>query len=593
MHINGPLTVARKNVTGTNNFYVVSPSAPGDSVYINGYALTTYGSPEVGTNIDMVRGVYEHRTSTHYAIWIRSGNDITVSTPPNMNDAYSVADNQIRVSFDRDVTVASATNVANYSLASFGSVDAAVMDGTSNVILTITNGLSHGATETLTCNAIAGLANGLAMASPQSRTFINGVLTVRECNAPNPDSLLGTPCTDRSRFAGPAGQISQGVPGTRMTFQGVCAGIYGSLSYYMDDDRTVTGDHGGLSAYGLPTAPTVGHQYLIVGQLQEFYGETELYLPIYQVDKGVANVPVAIPVTVRTVSRDTCEVSNANGGSGYLPPSAVLSGEDFEGMLVRLDYVKRVVRRDYTAKPVNGFHVAGENPTFADTMFVQNLNGVLGASDSLNANYPVEDMVCTISGLVHYDSGSFRVCPRTTADIIPHGLNVGVQPSAKTLSFSVYPNPTRRANLSFTLPKAAHVELGVYDVTGRKIASLWSGNMPAGQFSRQWAGRDASGNSVTSGVYFYRLKGGGFPFGPPGRSVFGAGTALIRRCGVLQSPVETTTIRGPRFPVVPVLPVRPPRRFRRSTVLRWVCPRNAPPSAACRSCREDSFHVRM
>jgi len=345
------------------------------------------------------------------------------------------------------------------------------------------------------------------MTSPQSRTFVNGVLTVRECQAPNPDSLLyGVPCTDRSRFAGAAGQLSQGIPGTRMTFLGTCCGLFGSLSYFMDENRSITGDHGGLSVYGLPTTPQIGRSYLIVGQLQEFYGETELYLPVYQVDKGAATIPVPILVTVKNVSRDTCEVSNANGGAGYIPPSAVLSGEDFEGMLVRLDYVKRVVRRDFATKTTNGFHVAGENPLFADTMFVQNLQNVLGVADSLNPNYPLENMVCTITGTLYYASGTYRVCPRSTADIIQHGYNVGVSTSPKALSFSVYPHPARRTNLSFSLPTAAHVDLGVYDVTGRKVASLWSGNMPAGEYSRAWAGRDAGGKPVSAGVYFYRLK---------------------------------------------------------------------------------------
>ncbi len=510
VHINGPLHVARKNVTGTNNFYVVSASAPGDSVYIQGYTLTTYGSPEVGTNIDWVQGVYEHRTSTHYAIWLRDGNDISVSTPPNVNDAYSIADNQIRVLFDRNVETTSATNVANYSLASFGSVDAAVMDGTTNVILTVTNGLNHGDVETVTVNSVGSLANGMIMTSPQSRTFVNGVLTVREVSAPNPDSLLHDfPCTDRSRFAGAGGQVSQGATGRRMTFAGVCSAVYASYSMFIDANRSLTGDHGGVEVYGLPTTPVLGHQYTIAGQVQEFYGMTEIYLPVYQVQTGIPGVPPAIPVTVRNAYRDTCEASSAGpGGTGYVPPSVVPSGEDYEGMLVRMDYVKRVVRRDFATKTTNGFHIAGESPTFADTMFCQNLQNVLGAADSLNPNYPLENMVCTITGTIYYDSGTYRICPRSTVDIIQHGYNVGVPTSPKTLSFSVYPNPARRTNLSFSLPTAAHVELGVYDVTGRKVASLWNGNMPAGQFSRAWAGRDASGKPVGAGVYFYRLKVG-------------------------------------------------------------------------------------
>ena len=525
VHIDGPLVVARKNVTGTNNFYLVSPGAPGDSVYVNGYSLTTYGSPEVGTQVAMVQGVFEHRSSTHYAIWLRNGNDITpwAPTPTNLADAYPVADlvtgasYQLRLAFDRDVTPASATNTANYSLASFGSVDAAVMDGTQAVLLSVTNGLAHGATETVTCNGIVAVATGGTMTSPQSRTFVNGVLTVRECSAPDPDSLLGAPCVDRSRFAGPGGEFTQGTPGTRMTFAGVCCGVFGALSYYEDADRSPTGDHGGLSVFGLPTASTPGHGYLVVGQLQEFYGETELYLPVYALDRGLLATPVPIPVTVGAVALDTCEVSNAGGGAGYAPPSAVASGEDFEGMLVKLAHVKRVVRHDYPTKPINGFHVAGEYPGYADTVFVQNLNGVLGASDSLNTNYPTEGTMVDVIGIVHYDSGSFRVCPRTTADISSYGCLAGfdgcgaVDASAKPLAFAVFPNPTHRARITFTLPVAARVDLGVFDVSGRRVATIWHGAMPAGEHSQPWSGRDAAGNRLAAGVYFYRLDVDGTP----------------------------------------------------------------------------------
>jgi hypothetical protein len=514
VRISATMHVARKNVSGTNTFYIVADSDPSDSVFVNGFSLTTYGSPEVGTVVSQVQGIYEHRTSSNYAIWLRSGNDITVETPPNVNDAYSIADNQIRVTFDRDVTSASATNTANYSLASLGSVDAAAMDGTQAVLLNITNGLPHGATESVTANNIVGSANGLQMTSPQSKTFINGVMSIREVSAPNPDSILSdVPPTDRSRFAGVGGQVSQGLAGPRMTCQGVCTGNFGTLSTFEDADAHATGDHGGVSAFGLPITPIVGHSYLIAANVQEFFGETELNFTTYQIDQGAVTVPDAIPVPVVVAARDTVEASNAGGGSGYTPPSAVLSGEDYESMLVKLVNVMRVVKHDIPTKPGSGFHVADAGlvaGTFPDTIFCANLNGVLGgntAADSLNPNYPSEFSHVDVVGVVHYDNGSFRVCPRNTADITFHynGVPSG---TPKSLSFAVYPNPSSRATISFALPTAQHVEIGVYDVTGRKVATLANENLPAGEFSRGWLGRDDAGNSVRSGMYFYRMKAG-------------------------------------------------------------------------------------
>jgi flagellar hook assembly protein FlgD len=46
----------------------------------------------------------------------------------------------------------------------------------------------------------------------------------------------------------------------------------------------------------------------------------------------------------------------------------------------------------------------------------------------------------------------------------------------------------------------------VYDLLGRKIASLLNGTQPAGQYTLEWNGRDANGLGVPTGMYFLRLS---------------------------------------------------------------------------------------
>ena len=48
----------------------------------------------------------------------------------------------------------------------------------------------------------------------------------------------------------------------------------------------------------------------------------------------------------------------------------------------------------------------------------------------------------------------------------------------------------------------------MFDVTGRRVATLANGTLPAAEYSRAWNGRDAAGNAVGAGVYFYRLTAG-------------------------------------------------------------------------------------
>jgi len=72
-----------------------------------------------------------------------------------------------------------------------------------------------------------------------------------------------------------------------------------------------------------------------------------------------------------------------------------------------------------------------------------------------------------------------------------------------------YPNPFNpRTTISFHLPAADHVDLGIYDLKGRLVRSLHRGQMSAGEHGISWNGRDVLGRSVASGVYFCKLRTG-------------------------------------------------------------------------------------
>ncbi len=492
VRITDPMTVVRTSLTGglggTNNppnFLVINASAPSDTVFIDANKLTTYAPPPVGTPISSVQGIL-NQNARGYRIMLRSGNDIVVNTPPNMTDAYPVTDNIIKVKFDRDVTAGSATTLTNYSLASFGSIDAAVMQGTDAVLVTITNGLLHGDLETITVNGVTGVVAGQTMTTPQSSTFVNGILTAEEVQRANPDSLSATPpCVDRSRFAGPGGQITQGPVGTRASMAGVMGARYGTI-YYMMDGTDI--ERGGVAAFAPPATLLTGQRYRLTGGVQEFFGETEFSNIIEVEALGAGTVPTPEVLTVAEARADTCDFS-----------AVLTDGEDYEGVLVTVPFVKVVQR--FPTLPTNGFHIADQS--FPDTIFVQNFNGVLSPLVS-----PPLGQLVTVTGVIHYESGSFRIIPRNYGDITDLGA-AGVGGGAGKLAFSVSPNPARNAKFSFTLPQAMDVEIGIYDVAGREIATVVSGHLAAGSYSRDWAGTDGEGHAVGAGVYFARMKAGG------------------------------------------------------------------------------------
>ncbi len=74
----------------------------------------------------------------------------------------------------------------------------------------------------------------------------------------------------------------------------------------------------------------------------------------------------------------------------------------------------------------------------------------------------------------------------------------------------VRPNPFNpRTEIFYFVPATTTVELAVYDVSGRRVATLVRGTRPAGEASVTWNGKDAMGRSVASGVYLAKMVAGG------------------------------------------------------------------------------------
>jgi hypothetical protein len=74
-----------------------------------------------------------------------------------------------------------------------------------------------------------------------------------------------------------------------------------------------------------------------------------------------------------------------------------------------------------------------------------------------------------------------------------------------------YPNPFNPSTrIAYQLPSSGFVSLAVYDLLGRMVKTLVSGEQGAGYKLAEWDGRDQLGRSVSSGVYFYSLKAGTF-----------------------------------------------------------------------------------
>jgi len=69
-----------------------------------------------------------------------------------------------------------------------------------------------------------------------------------------------------------------------------------------------------------------------------------------------------------------------------------------------------------------------------------------------------------------------------------------------------YPNPFNPSTtIMFDTARSGHVTIDIYNVKGQHIKEVVSDSFSAGKHSVVWNGDDATGRSVGSGVYFYRM----------------------------------------------------------------------------------------
>jgi len=70
-----------------------------------------------------------------------------------------------------------------------------------------------------------------------------------------------------------------------------------------------------------------------------------------------------------------------------------------------------------------------------------------------------------------------------------------------------YPNPFNpETAIEFSLPKAGKVTLKIYNTLGQEVKTLVDKKMNVGYHRILWDGTDYTGQSVASGIYFYRIK---------------------------------------------------------------------------------------
>jgi hypothetical protein len=108
------------------------------------------------------------------------------------------------------------------------------------------------------------------------------------------------------------------------------------------------------------------------------------------------------------------------------------------------------------------------------------------------------------AAILDESDGPFSIQPATSV------IELGGIPTTYELVQN-YPNPFNpTTQITYGLPHDGHVVLTVYNALGQEVVRLLDQNQPAGRYSVQFAAKDNTGATLSSGIYYYSLRAGEF-----------------------------------------------------------------------------------
>jgi hypothetical protein len=112
--------------------------------------------------------------------------------------------------------------------------------------------------------------------------------------------------------------------------------------------------------------------------------------------------------------------------------------------------------------------------------------------------------VCAGSGYTLY-AGFWRTWTGVPSGVHEH------HPAYSNKLHQNYPNPFNpTTTIEYIVAERAPVDLMIYNVLGQRVRHLVNEQRQPGPHRVTWGGRDDRGRRVASGIYFYRLRIGGF-----------------------------------------------------------------------------------
>ncbi len=261
----------------------------------------------------------------------------------------------------------------------------------------------------------------------------------------------------------------------------------------------VTDPDGSYTLKGLPD----GEYYLssfAPGHMLQYYKETFDPAEAVLVKVEAGQVITGIDFTLRANPWYFMKEGDAAGRNAL---NAIISGtvndENGQGIAGAAVYLL-----DGSGQPVT-WATADENGRF-EIMGIANgpyylQAGKLGYATTFNGNASSREATTPLIAANGLTEVNITLPPARST-----GVDVRVLPD-KVALLGNYPNPFNpETSIHFSLPSPMQVTLAIYDRLGRRVRQLHTGALPEGEHRLHWDGRSEQGETMTSGIYFYRLS---------------------------------------------------------------------------------------
>jgi hypothetical protein len=228
--------------------------------------------------------------------------------------------------------------------------------------------------------------------------------------------------------------------------------------------------------------------YLIAGGTHQHAVEPPDGGDLFMIDLDLESIEPAIALWDMFDLHGHCLEDTLHGAllnlynPGYAPfyvDSLIWTEEEFAGQPLELNAPARMIHPGEELQVWAFFNPGFDSPRFAS------LSWTVYASDA-NDLFVVTD---TLSYQAEWDSCTTPADPSVAS---PFSYEL----------FAPYPNPFNPSTtVSYSLPTASHVMLGIYDLLGREVTILANESQAAGEHSVVW-----NAATLASGVYLLRLE---------------------------------------------------------------------------------------